>query len=157
MQSLEEFIKDLRVQIDAINNYVDNLRQTGISSNLSRTHRGLLLGKAWLGKCLGELGVATPSKNDGKRESAEDIEPTAEKANQADIASVTYPVVWTDMNRVQQIDYLREKIQVLADQVKNISPATNTTREFAISRTNAWTYLCEARFNLGFALEAIRG
>lgn len=114
----------------------------------------MLLGKAYLGKTLGELGVETPYKLDGKRETIVDIEPAA---NKAEIAEGTYQDQKT-LSYIKRVDNYRQDIEKLANKVMEYK----TTPEFKwsykanIYTTSAFQYLTEARFWLGFELGRIR-
>jgi len=88
---MKEQIKELRVKIDGLSQLtkelkpltflssVDNSRDYN-SPEIEKAYDSLILAKAWLGKVLGELGEATPYKNDGNRKTIGDIEPTADRA-----------------------------------------------------------------------------
>lgn len=145
-------IKDLRVQADALAQYLKDL---SVSWEITQATRSILFGKAWLGKLLGELGVESPYPKDGERHDLKDIEETADKASPTDKASLTYEVPFTDFNQIEMVDILRQKLNELVDEVVEIN-TTDHTREFSIARTNAYTKFSEARFWLGFELERIR-
>jgi len=156
-------ISNLRKRLDALAHIVKDIRATGSSSQLSRCNKSLLYAKAWLGAMLGELGQETPYKNDGKRESHLDIEPTDAQAQTLGDLLDQVPADFFSLNRVQQIDLLRQELQkdidYLTEFATPVIQASNLKRprELSIARTNAYTHLREARFALGFALEQIRG
>lgn len=135
----------------------------------------LIYAKAWLGKCLGELGAENPYKSGYKTVS--DIEPTAD-VKKLDIeigikgesnyieGSINYSDYlikgnpdnfWAKMNHIEKIDWLRTEIQILINELSKWYTHTPTpTREFNIARTNAYNHLCEAKFALGFELQRIK-
>ena len=133
------------------------------NSHIKNCHHKLLYAKAWLGKCLGELGVPTPYKNDGNRKSVEDIEETADKVTQV----VGFPKNHhlderievkdrgKELTHIEKVDWLRQEIEIVVNEIKDIN-TQGQNREFAIARTNAYNYACEARFELGFELERLR-
>jgi hypothetical protein len=116
----------------------------------------LYLAKAWLGKLLGELGTATPYVNDGKRKEVKDIEPTQDVHK--GIPHLLEKGNWnTEYNHIEKVDWLRTEIEkIIVDLTKWYTHTPTPTREFAIARTNSYTHLCEARFQLGFELERLK-
>lgn len=145
---MKEEIINLRFRLDSYRNV-----ELGTKSvTIYKIRRKLLpYAKAWLGKCLGELGIESPYKKDGERHSVSDIEPTAERSP-GFLVDIN---LWESMNHIEQIDYLREDLGKISEEIKHLS-TSGQTREFAIARTNAYNYVCEARFELGFELENIR-
>lgn len=112
----------------------------------------LIYAKAWLGKCLGELGAENPYKSGYKTVS--DIEPTADVAKNL---TVNVDGGWEEMNHIEKVDWLRTEIQTLINELSKWYTHTPTpTREFSIARTNAYNHLCEAKFALGFELQKIK-
>lgn len=138
-------LQELRLRIDAIAKTIEsNINQQKESKACIKS---LYMAKAWTGKLLGELGSESPYKNDGKRNGVEDIEPT-------DAVSKSNPVA--GLNYVQVVDRERQEIQQLIDLVAGLEITPKPTREQSICRTNIWNHLCEARFELGFLLQAWR-
>lgn len=129
---------------------------------LEKCYDSLILAKAWLGKCLGELGEVTPYFTDGNRHELKDIEPTADKAKVNDVAKIlsNKDDSWIRMNHIEKVDWLREEIKVLID---SYSELENNLEEAFPSEVNyspiLWLYyvnLSEARFHLGFELQKIK-
>lgn len=120
------------------------------SKEIEKAVDSLYLGKAWLGKVLGELGNENPYGSGYKTK--EDIVPTQDVA--------TLEVSLALLNHVEKVDFLRSAIEEIVKEVKDISliqqPSVPFSREFAIARTNCYTHLCEARFWLGFECERIK-
>ncbi len=90
----------------------------------------------------------------------EDIEPTADVNNKIktgeNFNSISEAVNnhWSNKNQIEKVDWLREEIEKITKEVSNWYTHTPVpSREFAIARTNAYNYLCEARFWLGFELQ----
>lgn len=172
-------IKNLRVKIDGLARLTKELKPikfldneleamswpkdlaAGNPKEIEEAVDNLYLAKAWLGKILQELDVPTPYKNDGNRKTVEDIEPTADE-DKGNNTLVGYNHLngvfqWSKLNHIEKVDWLRQEIQGLVDTVKSPDFASSfSTRELAIARTNAYNYLCEARFWLGFELQRIR-
>lgn len=173
-----EKIKKLRIRIDAIAQLTGSLitdlptetdkRLFGeefegfLTDEIKRATHSLYKGKAWLGKLLGELGAETPYKKDGKRKSVEDIEETSDTAKETE----NFPLdnkEWKDriqkVSSVEKVDWLRQEIKAVIEEIINLDKdvlIVIKSREGYIARTNAYTHLCEARFELGFELERIR-
>jgi len=123
----------------------------------------LIFSKAWLGKCLSELGDKA-YLNDGKRKTVDDIEPTAEKVNfNVKTNGKIFPIDpdgyhignYANLNHIEKVDWLRQEIEKATIQIKDL-PTKDLSREFAIARTNAYSYCCEARMELGFELERLK-
>lgn len=124
------------------------------SKEIEKAYDSLILAKAWLGKVLGELGEATPYFNDGNRKEVKDIEPTADS-----LPIVNTAHFWDTLNHIQKVDWLRQEIEKVVNQVSSIGNPPNPpmlNREASIARTNSYNHLCEARFWLGFELQRIR-
>ena len=151
--SMEQIIKNIRVSADTLSKNLLALRTCQIPSCLCESQskeivnckNSILLGKAWLGKMLGELGTPSPYQNEGKRKTVRDIEPTADTGKFEKI---------TGKNEIELIDLFRNHLESIIVSVKDID--TKSTREFAIARTNAYTHFCEAKFWLGFDLQRIK-
>lgn len=161
-------IKELRVKIDGLHKLTKELkgseyyRQLSPTSETLEAAHNLLYAKAWLGKCLAEIGVESPYKSGYK--TVDDIEPTADVANPLVLfrrPDGTLRCKWPDgynenePSHIEKVDWLRIEIQKMTEEVKEI-PTQGQSREFAIARTNAYNYLCEARFALGFELQRIK-
>ena len=125
------------------------------SEELKCAAKSLKLGKAWLGKLLGELGEQTPYANDGKRDSVDDIESAVDKAPMLN-SEFHSKEIWESYNHIQKVDFLREELKLNIHTVEQVIITTGQSREFAIARTNAYNHLSEARFWLGFELERIK-
>jgi hypothetical protein len=169
-------IKKLRIEIDGLAQLIKNLHPFGepiegegilsqilksdTTKEIEKAVDSLYLAKAWLGKMLGELGVESPYPKDGTRKTTDDIEETADTAKKVE----DYPKdnkEWIDniknVSHIEKVDWLREEIKVIIEYVSKWYTHTQTpTREFSISRTNVYNYLCEARFWLGFELQRIK-
>jgi len=132
---------------------------TPINANkeIAKAYDSLIFAKAWLGKVMGELGVASPYKSGYKTK--EDIEPTADVADKALPDFLTIKGDFNTLNHIEKVDYLRVSIDDLVKAVKNLNYTEmmgQPSREFAIARTNSYNHLCEARFWLGFELQRIK-
>lgn len=127
------------------------------SKEIQKAYDSLILAKAWLGKILGELGNPTPYQNDGKRKDVKDIEPTADRTytNYSEKLA-EQNLDWSKMSHIEKVDWLRQEIQHKIHLVEQSIFVEKPTREFAISRTNVYNHLSEARFWLGFELQRIR-
>jgi len=119
------------------------------SKEIESCIKKLLFSKAWLGKCMGELGSPTPYVNDGKRKEVTDIEPTA------DVSISNESLDYENATYIEKIDFIRQRIENISNKIKDIN-TQGQSREFAIARTNAYNYSCEARFELGFELERLK-
>lgn len=171
---MQEKVKQLRVSIDGIAQLTNKLKgierepnhnpiYSGNCSSIQteNAYQSLIFAKAWLGKVMGELGVESPYKAGYKTK--EDIEPTADvnKHNSVDDGDwINLPTAWyRDANHIEKVDGLRSCIDNLVKEVKELDANVERnliTREFSIARTNAYNYLCEARFHLGFELQRIK-
>ena len=156
---MENKIKELRKQIDGISQLVkdSNTDFIGGSSQMDKSYNSLILSKAWLGKCLAELGIENPYKSGYKTK--EDIEPTADVSLPITLVkqlNTTKPIGASivEMNHIEKVDWLRTEIEIYINYIKEID--IKSTREFAIARTNSYNYLCEAKFWLGFELQRIK-
>lgn len=173
---MKEQIKKLRVKVDGLAQLTKELKPiikypknmvshapvgevlpviTSNSKEIEKAVDSLYLGKAWLGKLLGELGNENPYGSGYKTK--EDIVPTQDVAfPRADILTNGFEVFdYENKNHIEKVDFLRSTIEEIVKEVKEI-PTKDLSREFAIARTNCYTHLCEARFYLGFELERVR-
>jgi hypothetical protein len=154
-------LKQLRLDIDGLTQLTEGLFNPPgffISDETLSCRKSLYLAKAWAGKLLGELGDPTPYKNDGERKDVADIEPTDAQTSKTE--AWAHAQLWEYKNHIEKVDWLHQAIQEKIDVVKFIDsnkfPTPLDTREKAISRTQIWTHLIEARLHLGFELERIR-
>lgn len=147
--------------------YVERINST----ELNKAYDSLILAKAWLGKVLGELGDNTPYANDGLRKLIGDIEPAADKpglTNESTILWLHKDFIqgeWYNKNHIEKVDWLREEIKNLVQDLDKIEITLNDPNELRqlksfIIKTNSiknvYNHLCEARFWLGFELQRIR-
>ena len=147
--------------VESVRGRVSWQKQKVNSKEIEKAVDSLYLGKAWLGKLLGELGTANPYGSGYTKK--EDIIPTQDVANTSasTMASVKLEdgrkiaAHFYELNHIEKVDWLRSSIEETVKEVKDI-PTKDLSREFAIARTNCYTHLCEARFNLGFELERIK-
>lgn len=153
---MQEKVKQLRINIDALAQLTGELNcynheTTTLSKEVFHSKESLYMAKAWLGKVMEELGVESPYKSGYKTK--QDIEPTADVAPKG-----TFADYLTLTNHIEKVDYLRTQIESLVKEVKelDLNLEVRLSREFAIARTNAYNYLCEARFHLGFELQRIK-
>lgn len=142
---MKDQIKNLRLGIDSLAQFTGNIHTDT-----------LFFAKAWLGKLLGEFSDSPSPYKDGKK-SIGDIEPTSDRFIQEEspVDTIFSTRDWDPMNKVERIDYLRVSIGKLSEIVRVLTDLPSS-REAAICRTQAWVYLCEARFYLGFELESMR-
>jgi hypothetical protein len=145
-------IKLLRLRIDSLAQLTKSLGDPNLSRQLDLCTDKLFLGKAWLGKVLGKLNVKSPYPSDGTRKSVADIEPTAERAKE-----IYTPDMFANGNKVEKVDFIREEIGNVANQVLAITEGhevyAEITKAFIMQ---SYLDLCEARFWMGFELERIR-
>lgn len=171
---MQEEIKKLRVNIDAIAQLTIGLQphkamyaEAGINAGqgvdfntkeINKCVDALYMGKAWLGKVMGELGVASPYKSSGHK-TKEDIDPTADVAKNTEEFPLA-PENWEEgdvtKSHIEKVDYLRNEIEKCVQTIKSVAIPQGSSRELAIARTNSYTYLCEARFHLGFEFQRIK-
>lgn len=143
--------KKLRVEIDGLFKLTKSLAPSG---QISEAYNSLLLGKAWLGKVLGELGTESPYLKDGSRHSVEDVEKTAD-VNE-DIHGYNLDVVhFEDKNHIEKVDWLRQEIGKLCQQILPMSPTGTWERRFLYEQ-QAHLCLSNARIWLGFELQRIK-
>ena len=151
---MEVQIKNLRLRIDGLAQLVKELEG---SAELTKSHNALIIGKAWLGKCLGALGTPSPYPKDGERHSVADIEKTADTLENT--MGLTGPN-WGN-NHIEKVDWLRQQIsKVLNQGAEEIEHSPS--RESFLELPLMWYYfeakkeLMIARFWLGFELERIK-
>ncbi len=158
-------LKELRLRLDAVAQLTADLTLVRVpilsgykaSDQINRCTQSLYMAKAWAGKLLGEFGGESPYKNEGKRVTVEDIEPTDSVAQVLCTTGFSADLHYKDMTSIQKIDWIRQHLGELADIVKFIDAAVKLdTREKSSCRTQIWTYLVEARLHLGFELERLR-
>lgn len=144
-----ENIKDLSVVSDHFKrqNYRNNS-----SPELVNAVENVMIGKAYLGQTMGQLGEKTPYQNDGKRETAKDIEPTANKV--ADPINPEFRAYDT----VKKIDLLRGELQLILNKIMDLKQDANNKWSYHanIYTTSAVIYLTNAKMWLGFELGRIR-
>ena len=185
---MKEQIKELRIKTDGFAQLCKELKPILVqeqnkpdyhknSKEIEKAVDSLYLGKAWLGKLMGELGNENPYGSGYKTK--EDIVPTQDVAKKEDNGDCIYPFLITvkeyeNKNHIEKVDWLRTEIESLVKEVIAI-PVGETvriididgvlpeqqkfsafSREFAIARTNCYTHLSEARFWLGFEMERIK-
>ena len=141
----------------------------------NRCHTSLSLAKAWMGKAMESLGTETPYKNDGKRDTIADIEPTADTHAVLDAIIKEYPdtkypltkafivlekeqqtkakgfTYFSDLSAVQKVDWLREQTKKVKLDFLKMPPLTGPKARICIN--NVYTHLTEARMHLGFQLQ----
>lgn len=188
---MKEQIKQLRVEIDGLAQLTEGLKPLKVynkykeneiiniptedakilaeynTPEIQKAVDSLYLGKAWLGKVLGELGNENPYGSGYKTK--EDIVPTQDVATISDIADkenlydkeligevVSFDANWKNKNHIEKVDWLRTKIQQIIDSIvidtRVIKSNSKSEKYFEI----AWQHLSEARFHLGFELERIK-
>lgn len=159
---MKEKVKELRVRIDGLTQLVNDLKPKEFLSarHIIKTYDDLLLGKAWLGKVLGELGTESPYANDGSRKTVGDIESaadTSDELNWIKQGSWTSKVTGIDLNYIEKVDWLRQEIQKVIKEVDNI-PLTlqMISDKLNVSAYQSKIHLSEARFWLGFELQRIK-
>lgn len=148
VEKIQQFLKDWDsnpFSISVPESYPTEIIQLEKFKEIEKAVDSLYLGKAWLGKLMGELGNENPYGSGYKTK--EDIVPTQDVA--------TLEVSLALLNHVEKVDFLRSAIEEIVKEVKDI-PTKDLSREFAIARTNCYTHLSEARFWLGFELERLK-
>jgi hypothetical protein len=171
---MKENIKALRVHIDGLAKIlkstceIDYLSSVGMvhqsimNHEMQKSYDDLILAKAWLGKVLEFIGEDSPYKNDGKRKTAADIEPTADRADDSTLTPpFDVPVMWwKDATHIEKIDWLRERIKgLIEDQITeafDLEPSDPNTNAIISALNKHVHHLHEARFWLGFELQRIR-
>lgn len=167
-------IVELRVQIDKLAQLTDTLtpyegdddplfdRFFGkqLSSEIKNSQKSLLLGKAWLGKLLGMLSKPNPYKSGYK--TVDDIQPTADVAKDP---TTNIDVDWEEINHIERVDWMREKISEYIDQFEEYkmefqyeyeSLNPSFYKKVDTIANLVYKYLSEARFELGFELQRIK-
>jgi len=175
---MKEQIKQLRKDIDSLAQYSNDINERLLkgttpepgekigddgtwSPQVDSCTQSLFMAKAWLGKLLGEYAEEASPYKDGKS-SVEHIEPTDARVditpggnNNTDYGTID-PEIWAeDRTHVSRVDSIRQGIAFKINEVKHLTDLPNS-REAAICRTQAWVYLCEARFYLGFEFERLK-
>ena len=181
---MEQKIKELRLEIDGVGQLVKDLKGMKLplgkiasgkenkdygamvsSPETIKCYDSLRFAKAHLGKVLGLLNVDTPYKNDGKRKTVDDIEPTADKNNMAEVNNGKLAI--EEFNKIcpshiEKVDFLRQRIKDIASKIDvtdvghplwTMITQNPSSVHFIF---NAFNHLTEARFDLGFELERIR-
>ncbi len=177
---MKEEVKALRVNIDGLAQLVSELRSIKlqvdsdkpilvVSKQTEEATKSLYFAKAWLGKMLGELDSENPYKNGYK--TVEDIEPTADVcifntdyknnilSKEGEMLRCEFFVDWeNNKTHIEKVDWLRTEINKLDELLMTMSyDGQLTSSDFMrLCYNNSRTYLCEARFNLGFELERIK-
>lgn len=156
---MKEQIKELRVEIDGLSVLT---KQLSPSKEIEKTYDSLIFAKAWLGKVLGEIGEPTPYANDGNRKSVQDIEQTADTSNKPKDGS-SFEENWSNKNHIEKVDWLRQEINKITVEVQSQinrfkfgKIQLETYSSVDLYQQNIYTYLCEARFWLGFELQRIK-
>jgi hypothetical protein len=177
---MKEQIKELRVKIDGLYQLTKELKpistkgiddgffqypsQNINSKQIEDATHSLIYAKAWLGKCLGELGEENPYKSGYK--TVADIEPTADKAVILEIDAEFWKNCskdYTQLNHIEKVDWLRTEIEKLTKELKvrkgrTLAGINEEWFNYDIwdAINNSYKDLCEARFALGFELERIK-
>ena len=184
-----ETVRDFRLQVDglmALNREGRPFQsihapfKTQKNKEWEQAYDSLKFAKGWMGKILEGLHTDSPYKNDGKRDSVKDIEPTAEVSHVVDAIIKAHPdteytlrkafifsteeptlinkengfVYFSDLEYVQKVDWLREQIKKVVIAFLGMNPLPG--KLIGICITNAYTHLSEARFHLGFELQRLR-
>mgnify|MGYP001363868821 CR=1 FL=1 len=184
---MKEQIKELRLSCDGLSQLTHNLKplryiesykdyKDSNSNEINKAYDSLILAKAWLGKLLQELGEATPYANDGNRKDVKDIEAAADtyeikftttEIDGIKISSPEYSGLLV-MNHIEKVDWLREEVGKVVEEVKSLFSTELTDRFNKVKWSgiqvlniencynNILTNLSEARFWLGFELGRIR-
>jgi hypothetical protein len=149
-------IKGLRQTLDGIHDLI--VRSIGSSREVSLTLTSLQLGRMWLGKALAPLGTEYPYPN-STDSSNEDIEPEADKLEDGEVC---YDVMkGEELTHIKKIKQLRELLDdIVGDGFIDPSDIQDAMRgqsdtvtfEYALSLSNAYTYICEAKMWLGVEL-----
>lgn len=177
---MQEKIKALRVSIDGLAQLTKGLKPLFInpetdnrinSKQINKAVDSLLLGKAWLGKLLGELGSPSPYQNDGNRKTVADIEPTADtydlRLGKTYFDNQVPPKIeneeLVDRNHIEKVDWLREQIKTIIDELLGTSfnyeyskNGQSKADNLIFILNNSLRHLHEARFHLGFEMERIK-
>jgi len=171
-------LKSFRIDVEGIYQMVKSLKpvKTAVAGSynvftesssvqLVDSENYLLYAKGWAGKLLGEMGEESPYKNDGKRKSVSDIEPTDARHTESPfvhLGSGNYELpngnkVHIGISDTERVDTLRTQVSELANVIRYIDRDSYfDTREKSTCRTNIWTNLENARMALGFELERVR-
>lgn len=140
-------LKEMRVHCDSLVYLLEN--EIVKSAETTKATNSLKMARAWMGKLLGLLGEESPYKNDGKRHTVSDIEPTAD-------VSVTSNSL-THLNQVERVDWLRQELAGLQHDYDVMCTAADTHDVKASTcLVSIYQHLSECRFWLGFELARIR-
>ena len=159
---MKEQIVTMRKQLDALAVLMENLTsEERISRWVRKAHESILIGRAWLGKVLKEMGEESPYKKDGRRKRVEDIEPASDKAGITDYPKL--PDEWAidigNVSYVEKIDFLREKIGEIAKDLKGmvfVDWFDAPLHYLFFFGEHSYSHLTEARFWLGYELQRIK-
>lgn len=144
-------IKSIRSQMHLIDCVIQ-----GHSSIQNKIEEDMFNSRAWLGIILGELGAQNPYKKDETEIKDESqIPPTADVNAYSEMDLLVFKRDFSLMNKLEAVIKARTDISNLIDKIRDLH-FTNSTREIAIARTNAYTYLCNAKFKLGRILSSFR-
>lgn len=128
-------VKLIRTDLDGLSELIMSITDNGIRSDQTvKSKDSILLAKAWLGKVLESLNEPSPYKNDGRRKTISDIEPTAERT-------------YTNYS---------EHLKINWQEIKKITGEVGSKTYEDIYQHNIFTHLSEARFWLGFELQRLR-
>lgn len=95
----------------------------------------------------------TPYANEGTRKTVSDIEPTAEKASEADIE---LPENFSELSEIEAIDWLRNQIGKVSEEILSCDGLNEVLTASTGHLATAYICASEARFWLGFELERMR-
>lgn len=115
--------------------------------------RSFFLTKAWLGSCLGQLNAENPYAKEAEIKTRKDIPATAEHDDSHGFKAEC--VAFNNVNAEVAVIGLREELLSVIKFIEEINNF-DYTREFAISRTQAWINATEARFALGVILGSLK-
>jgi hypothetical protein len=167
---MKEQIKELRVKVDGLAQLTKELKPikdwkdgaNGLfesfdnSIEIGKAVDSLYLGKAWLGKVMGELGNENPYGSGYKTK--EDIVPTQDVCfPRAEILTNGFEVAdYENKNHIEKVDWLRTEIDQIVKHIKvtnwNVENGSMNELHFDL----VYKYLSEARFWLGFELSRVR-
>lgn len=158
-----EDLKQLRLDLDGISHLILGLTPyidsggIGISVELYDSNKSIILGKAWIGKLMGELGIPSPYINDGNRNTVGDIEPIDAQSSPDPRGTVIQTFlsdnknIWSNKNHVQRVDALRGVIDWTLDKfIKGYADNQSITISIIFQ------HITEAKLWLGFELGRIR-
>lgn len=143
-------LKKLRVRTDKVLSFYQD--HMNINSDQSGSDR-LFLAKCWMGKMLAELDTKNPYDTGKKLTKPTDIPPTADVAEGDEFHRQRRD--FKNLNDVEALDTLRTEIEKLCKELVKFK-TSSASREMNIARTNAYGYLCEAKFFMGKQLSQKR-